>query len=143
MRTVTVPGLERPQQLGDGRVRDEPSALDDDEPVGDPLQLAHQVARQQHDPALPGTVAQEAAQPHDPFGVEPVHRLVEHEDRRVAEQGGGDAEALPHAERVAADPAAGGTMQTDQVEQLVGAAVGDRSSMQPASAGGDGRSSPR
>jgi hypothetical protein len=34
--------------------------------------------------------------------IHAVERLVEHEDRRVAQQGRGDPEPLPHAERVAA-----------------------------------------
>ena len=37
----------------------------------------------------------------DALGVEPVDRLVEQQHRRVAEQGGGDAEPLAHAEREA------------------------------------------
>ena len=46
--------------------------------------------------------AQEAAHPDDALGVHAVERLVEHQHRRVAEQRRGDAEPLPHAERVAA-----------------------------------------
>ena len=38
------------------------------------------------------------ADPADPLGVEAVDRLVEHQDRRVAEQRRGDAQPLLHAE---------------------------------------------
>ena len=34
------------------------------------------------------------AYPQDPLGVETVDRLVQDEDRRIAEEGGGDAESL-------------------------------------------------
>ena len=44
-------------------------------------------------------------QPVHAFGVEAVGGLVEDEHRRLAEQGGGEAEALAHAEREAADAA--------------------------------------
>ena len=47
------------------------------------------------------------AHPHDALGVQAVERLVEHQHRRVAEQRGGDAEPLAHAERVAARLAPG------------------------------------
>ena len=60
-----------------------------------------------------------AAQPVDALGVEAVGRLVEDQDLGVAEQGGGQAEALAHAEREAADPAAGVGGQPDLVEGLV------------------------
>ena len=49
-----------------------------------------------------GQVAQERAHPGDALGVHAVERLVHHQHRRVAEQRGGDAEALAHAEGVAA-----------------------------------------
>jgi hypothetical protein len=42
------------------------------------------------------------AHPDDALGVHAVERLVQHQHRRVAEQRGGDAEPLPHAEGVAA-----------------------------------------
>ena len=46
----------------------------------------------------------------------PVGRLVEHEHRRLAEQGGADAEPLAHPERVVADPGGGGIGQPDPLE---------------------------
>jgi hypothetical protein len=55
---------------------------------------------------LGGQGAQEAAHPDDAFGIHAVEGLVQDQHRRVAQQRGGDAEPLPHAERVTAGPAA-------------------------------------
>ena len=76
-----------------------------------------------------GQRAQEAAHPDDALGVEAVEGLVEHEHRRVAEQGGRQAEPLAHAERVAAGlapghavcrPACSITSSTRRAEQALG-----------------------
>jgi hypothetical protein len=48
---------------------------------------------------LRGRLTDEIAEPDDAFGVESVEWLVEHEDRRVAEQGGRQTRALGNAER--------------------------------------------
>ena len=95
--------------------------VEDHDAVGDLLHLVELMARDQHGAALAGEVAEEAAQPADAVGIEPVGRLVEHEHLRVAEQRRGQAEALPHAQRVAADLALAGIAQPDQLEHLVGA----------------------
>ena len=108
------------RQLGDRAGPDEPAAVEDDDPVGDLLHLVELVAGDQHGAALVGEVAQQPAQPADAVRVEAVGRLVEDEDARVAEQRGGQAEALPHAEGVAAHLAPAGVAQPDEVEHLVG-----------------------
>ena len=82
--------------------------------------------------------AQEAAHPDDALGVHAVERLVHHQHRRVAEQGRGDAEPLPHAERVAAGLAPRGRLRPACPMHLVDpAAPGPGSG--PATAGGCGR----
>ena len=85
-------------EVGDRAVGDDLATADDDQVVGGVLQLAHQVAGHEDGAALAGEVAQEAAHPGDALGVHAVERLVHHQYRGVAEQRGGDAEALPHAE---------------------------------------------
>ena len=70
--------------------------------------LGQHVARDEHRPAARRERAQEVAQPAHAFRVEPVRRLVEHEQLRLAEQRGGEPEPLPHAERVALDAPVGG-----------------------------------
>ena len=65
----------------------------------------HQVAGDEHGAALGGQLPGEGADPADALRVQAVDRLVEHDDRRVAEQRGGDAEPLAHAEGEAGRPA--------------------------------------
>ena len=80
---------------------------DDDEVVGDDLDLVQQVRGQQDGAAAVGVVAEQVAHPPDAGRVEAVGRLVEDEDLGVAEQRVGDAQPLPHAEGVVAEPAVG------------------------------------
>ena len=94
-------------ELLGGAVGDQPAAADDDEVVGGDRHLVHQVAGDEDRAALGGQPLHQVPDPDDALGVEPVDRLVEDEDRRVAEQRGGDAEPLAHAEREAARALAG------------------------------------
>jgi hypothetical protein len=59
-----------------------------------------------------------------PPGVQPVAGFVQDQHLGVAEQGSGQAQALTHAEREAADPPAGRLGEADLVEDLVGAVEG-------------------
>ena len=93
--------------LADGGIGDDPAAPEHDDVVGGLCHLAHQVRGEEHGAALGREVPGESAHPEHALGVEPVDRLVEDEGRGVAEQGGRDAEALPHAEREPADALAG------------------------------------
>ena len=93
--------------MGHAGVGDQPAPADDDEVVGGHRHLAHQVAGDEHGAALGGERPQQGADPADALRVEPVDRLVEQQHLRVAEQRGGDAEPLAHAEREAAGPPAG------------------------------------
>ena len=102
-----------------GGVGDDLAAAGHHKVVRGVLQLGHQVAGHQHRAALAGQRPQEPAHPHDALGVHAVERLVEHEHRRVAEQRRGDAEPLPHAQRVAAGLAPGGLLQAGLLDHLV------------------------
>ena len=53
--------------------------------------------------------------------VEPGGRLVEEEDRRPGDQGGGEVEAAAHPARVGADEAVGGFVEVEALQQLGGA----------------------
>ena len=77
---------------------DDLAVADDDEVIGDDLDLVQEVRGQQHGSALVGVAPQQVAHPADPGRVETVGRLVEDQHSRVAQQRGGDAEALAHAE---------------------------------------------
>ena len=59
----------------------------------------------EHRPPVGGERAQEVAQPAHALRVEPVGRLVEDQQLRVAEQRRREPEPLPHPERVALDAA--------------------------------------
>ncbi len=55
----------------------------------------------------------------DALGVEPVRRLVEYEDLRVAKEGAGQAEPLAHSQRKFPHPPVRRFAQPDQVKDLV------------------------
>ena len=69
--------------------------------------------------------AQQLADLTDAGRVEAVGRLVEHQQRRVPEQGCGEAEPLPHAERVLLHEVAGPLREADLPEDLVHSATLD------------------
>ena len=71
----------RGEQLGLAALGDDPAVADDDEVVGDRLDLAQQVGGEQDRAAAVGEVAQQPAHPGDALGVEPVRRLVEDQHR--------------------------------------------------------------
>src|SRR5918999_1885346 len=54
----------------------------------------------------------------DARGIEPVGRLVEHEELGVSEQCGRQAEPLSHAERVRLDASTGGGVEPDERQDL-------------------------
>ncbi len=72
-------------------------------------------------PPFGGQVAQQVPGPTDPFGVEAVDGLVEEEHTGVPQQGAGDPEALPHAERVLAGALARHLGEPHDLEHLVDA----------------------
>ena len=51
-----------------------------------------------------------------PLRVEAVGRFVENDDPRIAEQGGGQAEALAHTHRISADAPVDRVGESDEVE---------------------------
>ena len=112
-------------EVGHAGLGDQPPTADHHQPVGGERHLADQVAGHEHRPTLRRQVPQEVADPTDALGVEAVDRLVEEQHAGVAEQGGGDAEPLAHAERELPGPAAGDGGQPDLVEDLVDPAEGD------------------
>src|SRR5690606_11768028 len=90
-------------EAGQSALIDELALGDDNQPVDALLHFAEQVGGDQHRAPLRGEFAQESADPADALRVESVDRLVKHEHPRISEQREGQAEALPHSERVAAD----------------------------------------
>ena len=94
VRSVTRPAEAAAISSRDARVGDELAAADHDQMAGRVLELAHQVAGDEHRPALGRQRAQEAAHPHDPLRVHAVERLIEDQDRR-------DRRASPRRARAA------------------------------------------
>ena len=80
---------------------------DHDDAVGDLLHLVEQVGAEQDGTTGIGKTAQHGAHPVDALGVEAVGRFVQDQHPGRIEEGLGDAETLPHSQRVGADPFAG------------------------------------
>ncbi len=113
-------GLRRAVDERDGgALRDEPAPADDDQLGRRQRHLRQQVARHQHGAALAGQALHELPDPDDALRVETVDRLVEEQDAGVAEQGGGDAEPLRHAERERARPPLRDGGEPDLVEDEI------------------------
>src|ERR1035441_6299271 len=100
------------------------AAADHDDVIDGLGDLGQDVAGDQDGAALCGQRAEQIPQPPDALRVQAVGGLVEHQDLRVAEQGGGQAEPLPHAERVAPRPLPARACQADPLQQLSGPAAG-------------------
>ncbi len=111
-------------QFGGRRLLDELAAVDDHDLVDDLLELGEDVAGEEDRPPLRGQRAKELAEPADPLRVEPVRRLVENEHLRVAEQRAGEAQALAHAERVAAGAPSGRFLEIDELQHLLDSRAG-------------------
>ena len=126
-RQVQECGLQRAGRLAEFAQRPreaEPSGVDDDHVVGGLGDLAEHVAGHHDRAAFPGQAAQQPPQPGDAGRVEAVGRLVKQQHLRVAQQGGGQAQALPHAQGELADPPPRGRGQVDLAEHLVHPASG-------------------
>ena len=104
-------------QLVDRAPRDQPAGLHDRDVVGHLLHLVEDVRRDEdRAPLLLDERADHVAELEHARGVEPVRRLVEHEQLGVVEQGARDAEALAHAERVGLDLVVRALAQRDALE---------------------------
>ena len=100
--TSTAPPV--PDDLLDGALRDLLALGHDDDVAAGLLDLRQQVAGDDHRAAGRGVGAQHLAHGVDLRRVEPVGRLVEHQQVGQAEHRLGDRHPLPHALAVAAHP---------------------------------------
>jgi len=96
--TFTVPPGLPVAQLIEGAVVDACTPADDHHLVDRLLDLGQQVAGHQHGATGAGEGLQERPQPGDALGIHAVGRLVEHQNLRITEQGGGQGQPLPHPE---------------------------------------------
>lgn len=113
------------EELVHGVLADHPTAADDDEAVGGELHLRQQVGGDEDGTALGRQRADGVTHPADALRVEAVDGFVEDEVLRIAEQGAGEAEALLHAERVAAHFLGRRLGEPDDREALLDPAVGN------------------
>ncbi|EOY50370.1 hypothetical protein SLI_5662 [Streptomyces lividans 1326] len=95
------------------------AAPDDDQVVGGQRHLAHQVRGDEDGAAFRGERLHQVAHPVDALRVEAVDRLVEEQHLGVAEQRGGDAEPLAHAEGEALGTPLGHVLEAHHAEHLV------------------------
>ena len=86
------------EELGEWLVSDQSAAIEHHDVLDGLRHLCEHVAGEQDGPALVGQTAEEVAQPADPLRVQAVRRLVEHQHPGIADQGGGEPEALLHPE---------------------------------------------
>ena len=86
---------------------DQPAVLEHDDVVAGRLDLGQPVGAEQRRRAALGQRADEVADLDGALGVEPVGRLVEHHDRRVADQRQRDPDPLAHPQRERADRVVG------------------------------------
>src|SRR6476620_10819437 len=93
--------------------------MDDHDLVDDLLDLGEDVTRDEDRPPLLRKRAQKLAKPTDSLWVEPVRRLVEHEDAGIAEQRAREAQALAHSERVTTGAAPRSILKVDDLENLL------------------------
>ena len=110
---------------GSGAWVDGPAVVDDHDVVGGLGDLGQDVTGDQDGPSFGGQAAEQVAQPPDALRVQAVGGLVQDQHGRVAEQRGGQAEPLPHAQGVAAGPLPGRMLQADRGQQLAGPFPGD------------------
>ena len=126
-----------PHHLGHRPGEDQLAEADHHEVVADRLDLRELVRRDDHGASVAPQFAEQLPDLHDPRRIEPVRRLVEDEQVRVGEEGGGDAEALLHPEREALHRLAVAPGQPDLREHSVNsgkreaAQAGERHEVRP------------
>src|SRR6185436_12238342 len=99
-----LPAAEPPRELRGRSLADERALRDHDHALAERLDLREDVARKQHR-ARAAETADQLADLDDLPGVETDRRLVEHEDRRIAEERLRETDALAIALRERADAA--------------------------------------
>ena len=92
---------------------DQPARLEDDDVVAGRFDFGQAVGAEQRRRAALGQRADEVADLDRALGVESVGRLVEDDDRGVADQGQGDPDPLAHPQRERADLVVGAVGETD------------------------------
>ena len=112
-------GREELLQLGEGAVRDDPSLVEDRDPVGELLGLVQVLRGEQHRRALPGELLDAVPHLDARLRVEPGGRLVQEDHRRIPDQAHGDVQAAAHASGVRRHPPLGRVGELEAGQQVV------------------------
>ena len=104
------------EQFGDRGLSYHSATIDDRHRVTGPLDLVEEVGGEHDRPPFGDERQDHLPDVLHAGRVEPVHRLVEDQQLGIADQTGGDAEALAHAHRVLGDPVVGAVGQSDVFE---------------------------
>ena len=120
MRTIDHEAADAAEVAGGSQT----AGHDDEDPVGEPLDLFEDVAREQDRPSIGGHRPQEIHHRQALARVHAVERLVQDQGRRIMHERGGHLDPLPHPLRVAADRPFGGVAQLDHVDRAIGGRLG-------------------
>ena len=90
----------------EGAVHDDPTLVEDRDPVGELFGLVQVLRREQHRRAMPGEFLDGLPHLDAPLGVEPGRRLVEEDHRRIPDEAHRDVETAAHATRIGRRPCA-------------------------------------
>ena len=103
----------------EGAVDDDPTLVEDRDPVGEVFGLVQVLRREQHRGAVLGEFLDGLPHLDAPLGVEPGRRLVEEDDRRIPDQAHRDVEAAAHATGIGRHLPRGRVGQREPIEQVV------------------------
>ena len=106
-------------ELGEGAVGDDPTLVEDRDPVGELFGLVQILRREQHRRAVLGEFLDGLPHLDARLGVEPGRRLVEEDDRRIPDEAHRDVEAAAHATRVCRHLPRGRVGQRETIEQAI------------------------
>ena len=119
------PGGHGPAHQRRGRTAgDDAAVIDHDQPVAELGGLVHVVGGDQQRPAQAFEAAKPLPDEVAGLGVEPGRRLVEHHQVGVVDQRPGDQQPALHAPRKVVDLRPGAVGEPDELQQLVGPAIG-------------------
>jgi hypothetical protein len=110
------------QRLG-GRLLQQPALVHDGDPGGGRFDIRNDVRGQDHD-AVAGQVGEQVAEPDALFWIEPHGGFVDDQQLGIVQQRLGDADALFHTARIAAQRSFAGIDEVHHLEKLVDPAAG-------------------
>ena len=99
---------------------DDAPVVDDDDLVRQMLRLLHVLGREEHRRPLGHQVLDELPEVVPRAGIEPGGGFVQEQDRRSADQAGGQVESSPHPPRVRLDRPVPGVGERHPLERLLG-----------------------